>query len=236
MSTNKVDNKAARAAAIEAIDFNAVQARALLNAMTAAKSDGDASATAKDEASIAFCQLAGETVSVNLTAGVTCRDTITRGFCKHMDALMPSLAAEGSPFVTVTVAEGKDTRYSWKGHGANVKSIAKGVTEFYGVQHDDEDAIIDVAAAESFTAIKQSVQIARQWGESDADRELREAKELYRNTEAKIRKIVLGMDTAEQILEAIEQLDAVADDLDLISPELVTDTSEADADAIAEAA
>lgn len=234
-SKQSADLKAQRAAAIEAVEFETLAFHTVLSDLAVAKSDQDGAAASKDELSVTFCQMAADMVQANFDAGTDCRDTITRGFTKHLDALMPTLAAEGSPLVNVKAEDGKDTRYSWKGHGANVKSIAKGVTEFYAVDHDGAPAIINVDEAESFTAIKQSVQTARQWGEDDEAKALREAKEAYREIEATIRGEVLGRTTAHEVMLAVDTLRAVAEDILLISPELDMDT-DADADAIAEAA
>ena len=230
-SKQSADLKAQREAAIEAVEFETLAFHTVLSDLAVAKSDQDGAAASKDELSVTFCQMAADMVQANFDAGTDCRDTITRGFTKHLDALMPTLAAEGSPLVTVKAEDGKDTRYSWKGHGANVKSIAKGVTEFYAVEHDDAPAIINVEEAESFTAIKQSVQTARQWGEDDEAKALREAKEAYREIEAIIRGEVLGRTTAHDVMVAVDSLSALV----LTLTAEVTD-ADTDADAIAEAA
>ena len=115
-----------------------------------------------------------------------------------------------------------------------MKSIAKGVTEFYLIDHDDSPAIIDTADAESFTAIKQSVQIARQWGEDDADRDLRLAKEVYRDVEASIRKVVLSRTTARDVQSDVAMLNEVLEVLELVKP--YTGEADDDADAISNGA
>ncbi len=203
------DLKAQRAAAITAVEFQTNTASDLLRAMAAATGDANTAKASKEEASILYCQFAADTVRNELEREGGCRDraVITEGFCKHMDALRSMLAAEGSPLVDVKTEDGKDTRYSWKGHGANVKSIAKGVTEYVDIEVEaDQPELIDVHEAESFTDIKKSVQVCRQADEDDEARELREAKEAYREVEAAIRKLVLGQKEAIDVATLTDDL------------------------------
>jgi len=244
MSTSKdkggaADLKAQRAAAVLAVDFKANEAADLLRAMSQANTDSNTAKADKEEASIAFCIFAANMVTDELTRENGCRDrgVISDGFCKHMDTLRPMLAAEGSILVDVKIEDGKDTRYSWKGHGANVKTIARGVTEFHGLDNVDtgEPMIVDPAQAESFTEIKKSVQVARQSGEDAATRELREAKEAYRETEATIRGLVLGQKTAAQVIELTAELLVAVETLELIlETREITDAEPQDGDEVIE--
>ena len=233
------DLKAQRAAAVLAVDFQTNSATKLLRAMAVAADEGSTAKASKEEASILFCQFAADMVRTELDrdGGANDRAVITEGFCKHLDTLRPMLAAEGSPLVDVKTEDGKDTRYSWKGHGANVKSIAKGVTEFVDVEGEVE--LIDVFNADSFSDIKRSVQVCRQADEDEAARELREAKEAYREVEATIRKMVLGRKTADEVIELTTELVAAIEVLRLIietAPAVASDDASEDADTIAEAA
>ena len=226
------DLKAQRAAAVLAVDFQTNAAADLLRAMSQANSDSNTAKASKDEASIAFCAFAAEMVRTELDRDQGCQDraVITEGFCRHLDTLRPMLAAEGSVLVDVKTEDGKDTVYSWKGHGANVKSIAKGVTEFI----DTDTEIVEPADAESFTEIKKSVQVARQSGEDDDARELREAKEEYREVEAAIRKMILGQKTARDVRALTEELQVAADTITMLVTPVEQEQSELDEDGIEE--
>jgi len=220
MSTSKdkggaADLKAQRAAAVTAVEFQTNEAADLLRDMATANSDSNTAKQDKDEASVKFCIFAAEMVTNELTREGGCRDraVVSDGFCKHMDTLRPMLAAEGSILVDVKTEDGKDTRYSWKGHGANVKTIARGVTEFHGLENTEgQPMIVDPSTAESFTEIKKSVQVARQSDEDDATRELREAKEGYRELESIIRGIALGQKTAAEVNAVAEDMQDLLDD------------------------
>ena len=194
------DQKAMRAASILAVEFESNRASDLLRSMATATSDGASAKASKEEASILFCQFAASMVSNELErdGGSRDRGVITEGFCKHMDVLRPALAAEGSPLVEVKSEDGKDTV------AATVPE--DGTTEYVGIHELDTPELIDVFEADSFTDIKKSVQVCRQSGEEDAARELREAKEAYREIEASVRKLVLGQKTAASVTELSESV------------------------------
>jgi hypothetical protein len=123
------------------------------------------------------------------------------------------LAAEGNPYVDMPeVKQGEETRYVWKSHGNNVKSIAKGVCEFAGLTHDDQPAIIDVREAESFTAIKKSVEQARRFGEDADKRILREAKDALREACANLISEAIKSDDAELIAELALEVEVRTDE------------------------
>lgn len=202
-TTKAKANKTVQAASDMAIEFDRKTAHTLLNAMASADTDGKSAKDSRDNASLEFCRFAATVVGANKSIN---RETVTEGFCKHLDAMRPMLAGESNPFVDVIEADGKDTRYVWKGHGNNVKSIARGVTEFLGVVHKDSeggeyDALIDLNTAESFTDVKKSVEAARRYGESDDAIMLREAKEELRAQCALLITEVIKSDDYELINE-----------------------------------
>lgn len=202
-TTKAKANKGTQAASDMAIDFDRKIAHTLLNAMAGADTDGKDAKDARDNASLEFCRFAAATVMANESIN---RDTVTEGFCKHLDAMRPMLADESNPFVEVITADGKDARFVWKGHGNNVKSIARGVTEFLGVVHKDSEgqdypALIDLDTAESFTDVKKSVEAARRYGESEDAVLLRESKEALRAACAELITEVIKSDDYELINE-----------------------------------
>jgi hypothetical protein len=201
-STQAGTSKAIADANAEAIDFDRVVAHALFADMSVGDKASKQAKADKDAASLEFCRFAASTYAVNSENDIP-RDTITAGFVKHLDAMRPVLAAEGNVLVeTVESKDGKgDTTFKWRGHGNNVKSIAKGVTEFIG--HADYD-LIDLAEAESFTAVKKSVEANRRMNESEEARLLREAKEFLREVTAELVSTVIKSDDAELIFEQAE--------------------------------
>jgi len=218
MSNQANASKEVQAASQLDIAFDLPVAHDLLTAMDSAVSDGNTAKQDKEEASVSFCQFALSTYEQNSAdtderSGIP-RDGIVKGFTAELDAMRPMLAAEGNSFVVATVPEdGKgDTKYSWKGHGNNVKSIAKGVIEFTGVLHTDEDgneypAIISAMDAESFTEIKKSVEAARAFGEDESKRLLREAKEALRESCKTLIAEVIKSEDHELIREESEVID-----------------------------
>jgi hypothetical protein len=218
MSNQANASKEVQAAAEISIDFDITTAHSLLSDMDSAVSDGNTAKEAKENASVDYCQFALSTYTQNAAdtderSGLP-RDAIVKGFTAEMDAMRPMLAAEGNSFVVATVPEdGKgDTKYSWKGHGNNVKSIAKGVIEFTGIMHTDEDgneypAIINPMDAESFTEIKKSVEAARAYGEDENKRLLREAKEALRESCKLLIAECIKSDDHELIREESEVVD-----------------------------
>ena len=178
-------SKGVQAANVTDISFDTLAAHGILTTMAEAVGSGEEAKQAKENASLAFCIFAVTTMATNEGRD---RGTITEGFTKGLDAMRQMLAAEGNRFVEIKDnGKDKEPTYSWKGHGNNVKSIAKGVTEFFGVDHTDEDgaeipAMIDPRDAESFTEVKKSVEAARQYGEDEDKRLLREAKDALRES------------------------------------------------------
>jgi len=180
----------------EAIEFNSVRAHEIFVAMASSDTGLKSSKAARDNASLDLCKFAKATVDAN--SAISDRATIVRGFVKNLDAMRPMLAAEGSPFVEVKATE-KETRYTWKGHGANVKSIAKGVAEYAYLDIDNAPAIVDVDSAESFTVVKKSVEAARRSDETDDARALRVAKDALRETLKEIQSFMLESDDKDLI-------------------------------------
>ena len=205
-------SSAIQAANEQAIEFNSVVAHALLTRMADTDNAGKAAKLDRDKASLEFCQLGLETVITNHVDGNIPRDTVVKGFGLSLDAMRAMLFNEGNSFVTAKEgADGADTTYAWKGHGNNVKSIAKGVIEFAGVKHQDDDgeeidAIIDVSAAESFRSVKMSVESARRYGEDAEIAELREAKELLREVCASLISEVIKSDDVELIIAEADKV------------------------------
>ena len=186
-----------------AITFDRKIAGKLLRAMASADTDGKSAKDSRDNASLDFCRFAASVVVAN--DGIN-RETVTEGFCAHLDNMRPMLATEDNPFVEIITAEGKDPRYVWKGHGNNVKSIARGVTEFLAIIHKDEEgqeypALCNLDEAKSFTEVKKSVEAARRYGEKDDARLLREAKDALRVSCAALITEVIKSDDFELIQE-----------------------------------
>ena len=202
------------AAAKLAIEFDRSEAERILTAMAEAQTNGESSKAERDNLSLEFCMLAITTREANASIE---RDTVAKGFSAELDILLPRMAVQGSPFVEVSTDKDGNPRYAWKGHGANVKSIAKGCAEFYQVVHTDDDgnefdALIDVSDAESFTAVKKSVEAARRYSnESDEQRELREVKEQFRDAIKTYASLVIGENDAELISLASIAVDDLAD-------------------------
>jgi hypothetical protein len=224
------------------IEFDITTAHTLITGMAERDATGKCAKTGKDEFSLRFCAFALDTLEVNLETGIP-RDTIVKGFCAELDAMRPMLAAEGNPYVDMPeVKQGEETRYVWKSHGNNVKSIAKGVCEFAGLTHDAQPAIIDVREAESFTAIKKSVEQARRFGEDADKRILREAKDALREACANLISEAIKSDDAELIAELALEVEVRTDEWkadvaaqDALELEADADT-ETEAEAEAEAA
>ena len=222
------DTQAKPAASIKAandtaIQFDTATAADLFRRMSSGDTDSKAGKADKDNASLEFCQFAQSVVDVNtrnedgspLDSPIP-RAVITEGFTKHVDSMRAMLAAEGNQFVTTVETEGKDTVYKWKGHGNNVKSIAKGVTEYYDVLHlvettvtdedgnetteiNEVDAIIAPSVADSFTVIKKAVEAARRYGEEDSASILRASKEALRDVCALLISLVIKSDDSTLI-------------------------------------
>ena len=203
--------EAIAAAVKTAIDFDSVLAHSLLTRMADSTDDGKTAKADRENASLEFVQFAAVTLAVNFEAGIP-RATITDGFVKHLDAMRPTLLAEGNTFVESTTNEKTgDITLAWKGHGNNVKSIAKGVCEF-AISDDDDDSTPDfmiVGEAESFTEVKQAVEVARRFGEDQAVADLREAKQRLRDACKELVSAVIKSDDIELIsfqAESVEEM------------------------------
>lgn len=175
MSTNKATAADAAKVIIDAnkealVGFDAAKIVATFKTMAEGSNKTESGKTESANAALELCQQAHDVAVLSAAEGCT---EIEKGWTKNIKALLPNLAAEGSPFVKVTEAEGKDTRYTLSGYGQNVNSIARGFCQY---------PELDSQSCESYRDAADLVRARRAEDRSDEEKALAAAKE--RLTEA----------------------------------------------------
>jgi len=144
----------------------------LLQTMSAGASN---LATAKEDSAKAALLLVQHAEAVRvatLEAGADC-DSIAQGWSRKVKTMLPALAAEKSPLVKVKNEEGKETRFTLTGYGANVNSIARGMCQFDDITSDD---------CESYGQAREIVMTRRAEDRSTEEVALATAKDLFRES------------------------------------------------------
>lgn len=195
-------NKAVDAAnKLAIVGFDPAIVTRLFEAMANGSMLVDGAREASAGAALEFVQHAESVRTETLAAGGDC-DSIVTGWSKNVKTLLPRLAAkeETRRFVKVKDTEGKDTKFTLTGYGANVNSIARGLCQF-----DD----ISVGDCESYGQARELVMNRRAEERSDDEKLLAEAKQELRDALKEFAKVMCKTEDMGLIIAATNEIQAL---------------------------
>jgi hypothetical protein len=158
-------------------------------------------------AAIVLIRHAHAVTQESTAAGAT---EVDKGWSKEVRAMLPMLAKEGSKFVKES--EKKEGGFILTGYGQNVNTIARGFCQYPELNPDD---CTNEEGEVTFGSLNAAVKARRQQDETDAERDLRLAREAlaealteYRKAATKGNDALRIQSFADALTEAVTSSDA----------------------------
>lgn len=205
-----------QANALSVQGFNHKTVGDAFRAMSEKRQVVDAATGEMQDAAIVLCREAEAVATASLKAGLDA-DTIAAGWSAEVRAILPMLAKDGVTFVKPS--EKKEGGHILTGYGQNVNSAARGFCQYPG------ELTVDGTAGEdgevSISAIMKAVRERRAADATDAEKALRDAKDMLAEAIKAYRELALegsDVDRITAFAEALTEVE-VAEELTIVEDE-----------------